>query len=77
MIVISFMLIILSFGLLENNGKLSAQKFKRWLGISILVVSSALFVIDYGLMRGTFIFLAVMSILGTLFTLLKGKFSSY
>jgi hypothetical protein len=77
MTAISFTLVLLSLWLLDNNGKLTKQKLKRFLGIGIIAVSYILLVIDYGALRGAIIFLAILSLLGTLFTLFKSRFFNY
>ena len=73
MVILSIALVLISLWLLEQNGKISTQKSKRWLSLITVSIACALFIIDYGTMRGIFVFIATLSIVGTFFTLSKGK----
>ncbi|NMP32796.1 hypothetical protein HII17_14665 [Thalassotalea sp. M1531] len=59
--------------LLQDNGLLTRHKTKQVVASVILIFSAILFGSEYGVLRGIFIFIGIISLLGTLFTLLRYK----
>lgn len=73
MIVSAILLILVGIYLLENNGALTKQSTKKVASSLLLLVSVILLTIEFGTMRGIIIFIGLVSLLGSLFTLLLFK----
>ena len=59
--------------LLQDSGAPTKSRAKLAIAIGFLVASSLLYFIEYGTLRGIFILISVLSLVGTLFTLLRYK----
>ncbi|MCH2057835.1 MAG: hypothetical protein MK214_14725 [Thalassotalea sp.] len=75
MTILAIILSIVAIYFLEENNALSS-KLTSWLPAIILFVGSiVLLCLDYGVMRGIFVFIGLLSLLGTIVTLLPYRFS--
>lgn len=75
MTVLAFILCVVAVYLLEDNNALST-KMTKWLPALILLTgSTVLLCMDYGVMRGIFVFIGLLSLIGTIVTLLPYRFS--
>ncbi len=73
LIIIATILSFIGLFLMQNNGVLTRHKTKQFAAGVVLVCSGVVFVIEYGALRGVFILIGIVSLLGTLFTLLRYK----
>lgn len=72
----TFIAILATFAaiyLVQDSGAITISLVKRLLSTALLIISGIVLSIDYGTLRGVFILLALVSLLGTLFTLLRYK----
>lgn len=72
MLFISKLLILIALWFLNDEGQLTNKHIKRLLSVALLCVSCGICTAELGVMRGVFVFLALVSLLGTLGTLLIG-----
>ena len=72
---LAIILSIVAIYFLEENNALSS-KLTNWLPAILLFTGSiVLLSLDYGVMRGIFVFIGLLSLLGTIATLLPYRFS--
>ena len=57
----------------QENGAISANLIKRFASLAMFIFSGVLLSLEYGTLRGVFILIGVVSLLGTIFTLLRYK----
>jgi hypothetical protein len=67
--VLSFIVVFL----LQDNGELTKSRSKLVAAISLLAASAILYCIEFGTLRGVFVLVGALTLLGTLFTLLRYK----
>jgi len=67
--ILSFIVVLL----LEYNGELNKSRTKLVAATDLLVATATLYSMEYGTLRGIFVSIGVLSLLGTLFTLLRYK----
>lgn len=73
LVIFATILALIGVVLLQDNGALTQHKAKQAAAVTLLFVSTVLYGLAFGALRGTFIFIGVISLLGTLFTLLRYK----
>jgi len=73
MIVSAILIILIGIYLLQNNGALTKQSTKKVASSLLLLLSAFLLIVEFGTMRGIFIFISLVSLLGTFFTLFLYK----
>lgn len=75
MTILAIIFSIVAIYFLEENNALSS-KLTNWLPAIVLFAGSiVLLCLDYGVMRGIFVFIGLLSLLGTIVTLLPYRFS--
>ncbi len=67
--VLSFIVVFL----LQDNGELTKSRSKLIAAISLLAASAILYCMEFGTLRGVFVLVGALTLLGTLFTLLRYK----
>jgi hypothetical protein len=67
--VLSFIVVFL----LQDNGELTKSRSKLVAAISLLAASAILYCMEFGTLRGVFVLVGALTLLGTLFTLLRYK----
>lgn len=67
---------LLAVILLQNRGSISQKRLPKIASLGLFILSGVLLSFDYGPLRGVFILIALVSVLGTLFTLLRYKLNS-
>ena len=68
-IITSFVAIML----FQERGHITTNTMRMLLSVVLLIVSGVLFSLDYGVLRGIFILIGLVSLLGTIVTLLLYK----
>jgi len=59
--------------LFQERGHITTNSMRMLLSVVLLIVSGVLFSLDYGVLRGVFILIGLVSLLGTIVTLLLYK----
>lgn len=75
MIFIVLWLITMGILALDKNGGLTNVKSRHLMSIIILSIAAVLCTIEYGVLRGIFVWLGAGSLIGTAFALIKFKFA--
>ncbi len=73
MIFIAILAACTAIYLLQDKGEISLSSVRKSASLAISIISGVLFCVEYGALRGIFILIGVVSLLGTLFTLLRYK----
>lgn len=75
MIVVAILIALTAIYFAQDNGEIS-QSINRRLGATVfLAISGYVFYLEYGILKSVFILIGLISLLGTLFTLLRYKIS--
>lgn len=73
LILLGTILSLTAIYLIQDNGVLTSNKLKQLASISVIVIAAFILCNEYGTLRGIFIGIGVVSLLGTVFTLLRYK----
>jgi len=73
MVILAVLMSLLGIYLLQARGRLTTNLAKRIGAISAFVLCTALLSIEYGILRSIFIFIGLVSMAGTLYTLVQYK----
>ncbi|GLX86847.1 hypothetical protein tloyanaT_31000 [Thalassotalea loyana] len=75
MILLSIVISLLGVYLMQDHGELTTNKIKQFSATVAFIVCGIVLSIEYGTLRGVFILLGLVSLVGTMFTLLRYKFA--
>lgn len=75
MIVLSVILVTLATFLIQEAGEFTQNTVRKLAAIAVFIASGIFLSNEYGTLRGVFITIGLISLIGTLFTLLRYKFS--
>lgn len=73
---IAIAIALLGVFLMQDNGVLTQNRIKKITSGMLFLLSFVVLSMEYGALRGVFIFIGLISLLGTLFTLLLHKLPS-
>lgn len=71
--IVATIMSIIAVVLFQDKGVITQNTAKKLLSIAVFIASAVLLCIAYGTMRGIFVFAGLISLVGTLFTLLRYK----
>ncbi len=75
MILLSIVISLLGVYLMQDHGELTTNKIKQFSATVAFIVCGIVLSMEYGTLRGVFILLGLVSLVGTMFTLLRYKFA--
>lgn len=76
MVTFAILTLFVALYFMQDNGVLTEIFWKKALYIVLLIISAVLLSLAYGTLRGVFIFIGLLSLLGTLFTLFLYQYQS-
>lgn len=74
MILLSVLLVIAATILLQDKGALTQSSVKWLVSVVLLITSGVLLDMEYGTLRAVFTLIGVLSLVGTVYTLLRYKY---
>ena len=75
MLFVAILVTTLGVLLFEEDNRLTGNIVKQLLGTSVLVLAGILFSAEYGVLRGVFILIGLISLIGTLVAIYQLKLS--
>lgn len=75
MILLSIVISLLGVYLMQDHGELTTNKIKQFSATVAFIVCGIVLSMEYGTLRGLFILLGLVSLVGTMFTFLRYKFA--
>ena len=72
-VLIATILSFIAVFLLQDNGELTKNRAKLVVAIGVMVASATFYCLELGTLRGVFVLVGALTLLGTLFTLLRYK----
>lgn len=76
MIYLATLITLISVYLIQERGVFTQSKVKHVGSIILMIAAGILLSVEYGTLRGVFIFLGLLSLVGTVFTLLRYKLTA-
>ena len=75
MILLAIVISLLGVYLMQDHGELTTNKIKQFSATVAFIVCGIVLSMGYGTLRGVFILLGLVSLVGTMFTLFRYKFA--
>lgn len=75
MILLAIVISLLGVYLMQDHGELTTNKIKQFSATVAFIVCGIVLSMEYGTLRGVFILLGLVSLVGTMFTLFRYKFA--
>ena len=73
MFLIETLIALISIYLMQDNGTLSNNNIRKALSMALCLLSASIILHEYGVLKGVFVFIGLISLLGTLLTFLLYK----